>query len=70
MSEAIGLRRTREILEAKLREQATLQALLAQQGQAINGWSRRRARCSTCRPGGSWRIRAWGLWRRRGMMRG
>lgn len=29
-------RRTREILEAKLREQATLQALLAQQGQAIN----------------------------------
>ena len=37
MSEAIGLpRRTREILEAKLREQATLQALLAQQGQAIN----------------------------------
>ena len=34
---AIGLpRRTREILEAKLREQATLQALLAQQGQAIN----------------------------------
>ena len=34
---AIGLpRRTREILEAKLREQATLQALLQQQGQAIN----------------------------------
>ena len=34
---AIGLpRRTREILEGKLREQATLQALLAQQGQAIN----------------------------------
>ncbi len=34
---AIALpRRTREILEAKLREQATLQALLAQQGQAIN----------------------------------
>ena len=29
-------RRTREILEAKLREQATLQALLQQQGQAIN----------------------------------
>ena len=29
-------RRTREILEAKLREQATLQALLAQRGQAIN----------------------------------
>ena len=37
MSEAIGLpRRTREILEAKLREQATLQALLAQQSGAIN----------------------------------
>ena len=34
---AIGLpRRTREILEAKLREQATLQALLQQQAQAIN----------------------------------
>ena len=34
---AIGLpRRTREILEGKLREQATLQALLQQQGQAIN----------------------------------
>ncbi len=34
---AIALpRRTREILEAKLREQATLQALLAQQGQSIN----------------------------------
>ncbi len=34
---AIGLpRRTREILESKLREQATLQALLQQQGQAIN----------------------------------
>ncbi len=34
---AIALpRRTREILEAKLREQATLQALLQQQGQAIN----------------------------------
>ena len=29
-------RRTREILEGKLREQATLQALLQQQGQAIN----------------------------------
>ena len=37
MSEAIQLpRRTREILEAKLREQATLQALLAQQSGAIN----------------------------------
>lgn len=34
---AIALpKRTREILEAKLREQATLQALLQQQGQAIN----------------------------------
>ena len=34
---AIALpRRTREILEGKLREQATLQALLQQQGQAIN----------------------------------
>ena len=29
-------RRTREILEGKLREQATLQALLAQQSGAIN----------------------------------
>ena len=37
MSEAIALpARTRAILEGKLREQATLQALLAQQGQAIN----------------------------------
>ena len=60
MSEAIGLPRwTREILEAKLREQATLQALLAQQARRSMSWSRRRARCSTCRPGGSWRIRAW-----------
>ena len=34
---AIALpKRTREILEAKLREQATLQALLQQQAQAIN----------------------------------
>ena len=34
---AIALpKRTREILEGKLREQATLQALLQQQGQAIN----------------------------------
>lgn len=37
MSEAIALpARTRAILEAKLREQATLQALLAQQSGAIN----------------------------------
>ncbi len=65
MSEAIGLRRAREILEAKLREQATLQALLsAQRGRRSMSWSRRRAGCSMCRSGGSWRIRAWGLWRR------
>ena len=37
MSKAIQLpKRTREILEGKLREQAALQALLQQQGQAIN----------------------------------
>ena len=37
MSDPIQLpRRTREILEGKLREQATLQALLAQQSGAIN----------------------------------
>ena len=37
MSEAIALpARTRAILEGKLREQATLQALLAQQSGAIN----------------------------------
>ena len=53
--------RTRAILEAAEGTGGGVQAMLQQQGQAINELIEGRGRCSTCRPTGHWRIRGVGF---------